>query len=70
MDVQDYNAIRARSSTEEINHSGLYKYLTTILKPIQCLIGSQCSVDRTVLMWSYFLVLVRTLAAALNLTVF
>ncbi len=28
------------------------------------LIGSQCNVDRTGLMWSYFLVLVRTLAAA------
>ncbi len=24
-DVKDYNAIRARSSTEELNHSGLYK---------------------------------------------
>ncbi len=35
-----------------------------ILKSIRCLIGSQCSVDRTGLMWSYFLVLVRTLAAA------
>ncbi len=23
MDVKDYNAIRARSSTEELNHSGL-----------------------------------------------
>ncbi len=23
--VEDYNAIRARSSTEELNHSGLYK---------------------------------------------
>ncbi len=27
--------------------------------------GSQCSVDITELMWSYFLVLVRTLAAAI-----
>ncbi len=25
VDVEDYNAIRARSSTEELNHSGLYK---------------------------------------------
>ncbi len=24
-DVEDYNAIRARSSTEELSHSGLYK---------------------------------------------
>ncbi len=26
--VEDYNAIRAHSSTEELNHSGLYKSLT------------------------------------------
>ncbi len=25
VDVEDYNVIRARSSTEELNHSGLYK---------------------------------------------
>ncbi len=49
--MEDYDAIRARSSNEELSHSG-------------CLIGSQCSVNITGLMWSYFLVLVRTLAAA------
>ncbi len=26
-DMEDYNATRARSSTEELNHSGLYKQL-------------------------------------------
>ncbi len=59
--MEDYNAIRVCSSTEELSHSGLYN---KILKSIRCLIGSQCSVERTGLMWSYFLVLVRTLAAA------
>ncbi len=25
VDLEDYNGIRVRSSTEELNHSGLYK---------------------------------------------
>ncbi len=59
-DMKDY--IKAHSNTEVANHSGPCN--SKVLKCIRCLIGSQCSVDRTVLMWSYFLVLVRTLAAA------
>ncbi len=69
MDVEDYNAIRANSSTEEPFTEipfGALKVINAILKSIRCLIGSQCSVDRTELMLSYFLILVRTLAAAFS----